>query len=189
MLKSSGEKWGTGNLVAVLILLAMVALSAPHSYGEEGKKTSWGFSVLGGINGRKKPDLNQFGLFPRLDISLYRSLAVELEGNFSYFPISGEKNLYLLGMNTNLLFSPIRWRKGSLFVLGGGGLAYTNSNGTIREIADSHLAGVAQAGAGFTYDIGRGWSLRGEYRFHHTSVPFKRDWGINTHNFMLGLSF
>jgi len=44
-------------------------------------------------------------------------------------------------------------------------------------------------GTGITYYIGKGVWLRGEYRFHHISDSFLNDPGINSHDFMLGVSF
>lgn len=181
-------------LIKRLMVLAvggftMIGFFASPSFGEEHGKVKWGFSILGGINGRPKPDLTHLGIFPRVDLALHRNWDLEFEGDFSYYTISGEKDLYLLGTNANLVFKPLQWNKGSWFILGGGGLAYTNSNGQIKEMADYHLAGITQSGTGINYELSKGHSLRLEYRFHHTSVPFKRDVGINTHNILLGITF
>jgi hypothetical protein len=58
-----------------------------------------------------------------------------------------------------------------------------------REIGDYHVAGVLQGGTGIYLPMGKGWLLRGEYRFQHISDPFEKDVGINTHNFILRVSF
>lgn len=178
------------SLVIAFLLLLMVGSFISYSYGEENNsKVKCGFSFLAGINARSKPNLTQIAVLPRMDLALHRYWDLELEGNISYYSISGEKDLYLLGTGVNLLFEPIQLSRVSLFALGGGGLGYTNSNGKIKEIADFHLAGIAQAGAGIVYNFEKRWALRAEYRFLHISVPFKRDIGINTHNLLLGVSF
>jgi len=72
------------------------------------------------------------------------------------------------------------------------GLAYNNNSDKhrrVRDIGDSHIAGILQIGSVIQYRIGRKWWLRGEYRFHHISDPFEQDSGINTHNLIIGLSF
>jgi hypothetical protein len=59
----------------------------------------------------------------------------------------------------------------------------------VREIGDSHIAGILQGGRGIDLGIEKGWILRGEYRFIHISDPLKGDLGINTYSFILGVSF
>ena len=178
-------------LILSLITLMVVGSSVSHSYGEEeGGKTKWGFSFLGGFNANQKPNLIQFAFLPRFDLALHKSWDFELEGNFSYYGISDSKNLYLLGLNTNILFKPVQWNKGSLFLIGGVGVAYNNNNkGEVNELGDSHMAGIVQGGTGIHYHLGKGYWFRGEYRFQHISDPFNHDLGFNTHNFILGLSF
>jgi len=106
--------------------------------------------------------------------------------------IHHSKDLYLLGANTNIIFKPIQWNEAFLFLIGGMGLAYNNNSDDqrrVRDIGDSHIAGILQIGSGIQYYLGKGLWLRGEYRFHHISDPFQGDSGINTHNLLIGISF
>ena len=101
-------------------------------------------------------------------------------------------DLYVLGLDVNIVYKPIIWKPGSVFILGGVGLGYNNNNDHDKktwDIGDTHVAGIVQGGAGMTYSIGKGWWLRAEYRFHHISDPFINDPGINSHDSMLGVSF
>ena len=68
-------------------------------------------------------------------------------------------------------------------------MAYHNNDGEVKEIGDSHIAGILHGGMGILFKMGKGWALRGEYRLQHISDPFKGDLGINTHNFIVGVSF
>jgi hypothetical protein len=180
-------KWG---LVSVLICISMIGSFISHSCGEEGNKTGWSLSLLGGYNARSKPNLITFAMLPRWDLSLYKYVSVELEGNFSYYNIDDNKDLYVLGCNGNLLFRPFQWKKGSLFAVLGAGLGYNNGNGDVTEIGDSHVAGILQGGSRISYELGKNRLLYGEYRFNHISDPFDSDdLGINTHTFILGVSF
>jgi opacity protein-like surface antigen len=180
------------NLAFAFVFFIMIGSFLPHSYGEEGSKTKYGFSVMGGAGDAwySKPDMTVFGFLPRVDLALHRNWDLEFEGNVSYWSISGEKNLYFLGVNGNIVFKPIQWDWGSLFILGGGGLGYDNAgkNG-VKEIGDSHCGGVYQAGAGINYNLPKGLTLRLEYRFYHISDPFRNDKGLNTHTALLGISF
>lgn len=63
-----------------------------------------------------------------------------------------------------------------------------SSGGKVEEIGDSHFGGILQTGAGIHYNIVKGWALRVEYRFQYMSEPFRTDQGLNTHNFLLGVS-
>jgi len=180
------------NFVMTIISLMIIVSSFSNSYGEEDRKTKWGFSFSVGPNAdlfHDQPDLTIIAFLPRVDLALHKNWDLEFEGNFSYYAISGEKNLYLLGCNSNILFKPLQWRRGLLFILGGVGLGYTNSNGMVEEIGDSHVAGVLQGGTGIYLSLEKDWWLRWEYRYQHISDPFNRDSGLNTHNFILGLSF
>jgi len=57
-----------------------------------------------------------------------------------------------LGLNANILFKPIQWNRGSLFLIGGVRLAYSNNgSGEVRDIGDSHIAGILQIGSGIQY--------------------------------------
>ena len=161
--------WG---LVSIIIFLFVLGSFVPLAFGEEEDKTGWGLSLLGGFNARNEPDIISFAILPRWGLSLHKHWNVELEGNFSYYNISDNKDLYVLGCNGNLLFKPYRWKKGSLFAIGGVGLGYNNGNGGVREIGDSHVAGTLQVGSRINYEIGKRWWLHGEYRFHHISDPF-----------------
>jgi opacity protein-like surface antigen len=70
-----------------------------------------------------------------------------------------------------------------------GGVGYNNGNGRVHDIGDSHLAGLLQIGMGTYIRIAKRWWLRGEYRFQHISDPFYHGDGINTHTFVMGVSF
>jgi hypothetical protein len=59
----------------------------------------------------------------------------------------------------------------------------------VREIGDSHCGGIAETGAGIYYKLGKRWALKGKYPFYHILDPFSKDTGLNTHNFLLGISF
>jgi len=59
----------------------------------------------------------------------------------------------------------------------------------VPQIGDSHCGGILQAGMGFYYNLGKRLALRVEYRFYHTSEPFRSDRGLNTHTALLGISF
>jgi hypothetical protein len=180
-----------------LAALAAIALLLSNSYAED-KKVTWGFSLGGGPNAdfiHHRPDLAMYTFLPRVDIPLHGKLSLEFEGNFSYYDISHDKNFYFVGLNGNIVFTAIRWEWGSLFTLGGGGLGY-NSDGRKKVpgmrkplIGDSGFAGILQGGMGITYNIGKGLGLRGEYRLVHISEPNAGDVGINTHTFLLGISF
>lgn len=176
------------NLFFGLIPLALIGLLIFPSFGEEGKKVTNGLGILGGFR-TASPRLSRYAILPRIDIFLHRNWDLEFEGNFSRYNIRGEKDLVLLGLNANILFKPIEDKWGFLFLLGGAGLGYDNSGGKVREIGDSHLGGVLQTGAGICIALGKGWLLRGEYRFHHGSEPFRNDSGLNMHDFILGISF
>jgi opacity protein-like surface antigen len=161
-------------------------------YGQEDLKTKCGFSIGVGIKQQARHDLTLGEFLPQGEIPLHKNWDFEVEGNFSYYAREDVKDLYVLGLNANILFKPIQWKTGSLFILGGVGVGYNNNNDHNKrtwDIGDTHVAGLLQAGAGLTYYIGKGWWLRGEYRFHHISDPFLVDPGINTHDLMLGLCF
>jgi hypothetical protein len=181
--------WCRRNQVLVFVCLTILGCFVSPSFGEEKDKIRWGFSFLGGSKAGDDPTFAVVAILPRAGFSLHNLLELEVEGNFSYYAIKDDENLYLLGTNLNLLFKPIQWNKGSVFLIGGGGFAYNNSNGKVHEIGDSHLAGVLQGGGGVFLTLGKGWMLRGEYRFHHISDPFSHDDGINAHNFILGILF
>jgi len=176
-------------LFFVLVSFLLMSAFVSSSYGEEVGRPKWGFSVFGGFNSHHKPDLIQGGFLPRWNLALFNRLDLELEGNFSYYWISEDKNFYLLGANANFLFKPIQWKDGSLFIIGGAGLGYNNSNGKVLDIWKSHLTGILQAGPGIYIRIKKGLWLRGEYRYQHISDPLHNDPGLNTHIFMMGLSF
>lgn len=179
------------SVVFVLICLVSIGFIS-NSYGGEWEKVKYGFSFLVGTPQKSKNNLTQWGFLPRLDIPLHKNWDLEFEGNFCYYAISNSKNLYVLGVNESILFKPIQWNKGFFFFLGGVGVGYNNNDNTdrrVRGIGDSHVAGILQVGSGIQFHIGKRWWLRGEYRFHHISDPFRFDSGINTHNLILGFSF
>jgi len=158
-------------------------------HGAEKKEIRWGFSVLLGPNAAGHMDFTQSALLPRGAIALHKKLDLEFEGNLAHYFMDGEKDLYLAGINGNLVFKPIQWGKVIPFIIGGAGLAYNNNSGFVWEMGDSHTAGILQGGAGVLYDTGRGWWFRGEYRYNHISDPFEKDHGLNTHSFVLGVAF
>jgi hypothetical protein len=179
-------------LILIFLSLMVIGFSVPCSLANEESKPKWGLSILYGWDVKffhKQPDFKTLALLPRVDLALHKNWDLELEGNFSYYGISEEKDLYLLGGNANLLFKPIRWNRGFLFVIGGGGLGYTNSNGKVKQLGDSHVGGLLQVGTGIYHYIGRGLWLRGEYRYIHISDPFRSDSGLNSHSLLVGLSF
>ncbi len=187
----------TRQVFLILAVLASIGSLLPNASAED-RKVSWGFSLGGGPNAdfiHSRPDLAMYTFLPRLDIPLHRKWDLEFEGNFSYYDISNDRNFYFLGLDGNILFTPIRWDWGSLFALLGGGLGY-NSDGRKKVvglrtplIGDSHFAGIIQGGIGITYNIGKGLALRGEYRLVHISEPNVGDVGINTHTFLIGIAF
>jgi hypothetical protein len=125
-----------------------------------------------------------------VDVPITQNWEFEIEGNAAYYDISRTKDLYVLGLNTNILFKPFRWEGGEFFLLGGAGLGYDNNgDGEVDNMGDSHVAGVLQCGSGILHRVGKKLWFRGEYRFYHISDPFHRDGGINTHNVLLGVSF
>jgi len=181
-----------GILILIIVSLMVIVFLVPCSFANEEKIVRWGLSILGGWDVKffhKQPDFKILAFLPRIDFTLHKNWDLELEGNFSYYGISEEKNLYLLGGNANILFKPIRWNEGSLFILGGAGIGYTNSNGKVRQLGDSHAGGLLQAGTGLYFDIGRGLWLRWEYRYIHVSDPFRSDSGLNSHNLLIGIYF
>jgi hypothetical protein len=177
------------NLIFVFIILMMIGFKVSDSRADEDGKTKWGFSVLLGPNAGGHLDFTHSALLPRAGLALHKKWDLEFEGNFSHYFIHGEKDLYLLGINGNLLFKPVQWGKAIPFLIAGAGLAYNNNSGFVWEMGDSHTAGIVQGGGGILYDMGKGLWLRGEYRFHHISDPFERDHGLNTHGFILGVTF
>ncbi len=175
-------------ILTILIILLAVSLS----YGEEERKLKWGFSLLAGPNAdfiHGRPTLTQLAFLPRIQYSLHRNWDFEFEGNFSYYGIKHEKNLYVLGVNTNILFRPLEGKGWKWFLIGGVGAGYNNSNGGIRYIGKSHVAGILHIGTGMNVSLRKRYLLRGEYRLEHISDPFNHDEGINTHCFLIGISY
>jgi hypothetical protein len=181
--------WCKKNQVVVLICVTILGGFVSPSLGEEKEKVRWGLSFLGGTKAGDDPSFTLVAILPRAGFALHKILELEAEGNFSYYAIKDDKNLYLLGTNLNLLFKPIQWNKGGVYLIGGAGVAYNNSNGKVHEMGDSHVTGVLQGGGGVYLNIKKGLMLRGEYRFHHASDPFNPDDGINAHTLVLGVLF
>lgn len=164
----------------------------PNSFGNDGENIKYNFSFLYGWRVKffhKQPDFKIISLLPKVDFYLNKFLDLEFEGNLSYYEISKKREIYLLGLNSNFIFKPISLRRGSLFIIGGAGLGYTNSNRKIVQLGDSHTGGILQLGIGINRIIGRGLGLRGEYRYIHLSDPFRSDSGLNSHNLIFGVSF
>lgn len=179
-------------LILFIFLIGFIGAGSSLSYGEDGHKVKWGFSILGGPNAdfiHGRSTLTLVSLLPWIDIPLHPKWDFELEGNLSYYWIKHDKNLYLLGLHSNFLFKPYQREKWKWFFIGGMGGGYINSNQGLKYIGDSHWAGILHGGTGIQIFLGNGRFLRGEYRLQHISDPFNHDEGINTHNFLLGLSF
>ena len=179
-------------LIFIFILLLISGSLTSYSYGEEEKSVKYGFSVFGGTGDAyyHEPHMSVYGVLPRIDLALHPNWDLEFEGNYSHWNISHENNLYFLGVNGNILFKPIKRDWGSLFLLAGAGLGYDSAGqDRVNEIGDSSLGGILQAGAGIFFNLGKGLALRGEYRFYHISAPLENDTGLNTHIFLLGISF
>jgi len=173
--------------VSIMLMGFMISLS----HGEENTRVKYGFSVFGGAGDawHNKTDLTVYGFLPRVDVPLHRNWDLEFEGNYSYWNIRREHDFYFLGVDANLIFKPIQRTWGSVFLLGGGGLGYDSAGKRVRQIGDSHCGGILQAGVGFYYYLGKKWALRVEYRFYHTSEPFRTDGGLNAHAAFFGISF
>jgi hypothetical protein len=161
------------------------------SYAVDLRNLRYGVSIFGGAGEawHNKPDLITYGFLPRVDLPLHENWDLEFEGNYSYWNIRKEHDLYFMGVDLNILFKPIQRSWGSLFLLAGGGLGYDSAGDRVRQIGDSHCGAILQAGAGVYYNLGKRWALRVEYRFYHTSEPFRRDRGLNAHIALLGVSF
>jgi len=180
------------NPIVILFFLTLIGLSFSFSLASEENGLIWGGSVLYGWDIKffhKQPDFKTLAFLPRVDLALHKNWDLELEGNFSYYGISERKNLYLLGGNANILFKPVQWKEGSLFLIGGVGLGYTNSNGRVKQLGDSNAAGLLQIGSGIYYFMDKNLWIRGEYRYIHISDPFQSDPGLNSHNLLIGISF
>lgn len=179
-------------LIFIILVLGFIGIGYSLSYGEEDQKVRWSLSILGGPNAdfiHDRPTLTLLAFLPRIEIPIHPQWDFELEGNLSYYWIKQDKNLYLLGLHSNFLFKPCQKQKWKWFLLGGMGWGYINSSKGLKYIGDSHWAGILQGGVGVQYHLKRETYFRGEYRLQHISDPFNRDEGINTHSFLLGLSF
>ncbi len=178
-------------LITFFAFLTVFGSNISLSYGEEINKLKYGFSVFGGIGDafHSKPELTTYGFLPRIDLRLLSILDLELEGNYTYWNIRKEHDLYFLGANANLVFKPIQGKWGALFFLGGAGVGYDSAGKRVEQIGDQHLGGILQAGAGVFYNLGKRLALRVEYRLCHISEPLKSDRGLNSHNVLLGISY
>ena len=189
-------------LLSILILFVIIGSMASYSYGEEEKKTRWGFSIFGGTGDAvdNRADTKVYGFIPRISLPLrkdWKKWDIEFEGNFFYYDIHKMPDLIFLGLSHNILFKPIQEPWGSLFLLVGSGLGYDNAGKRLHRgdseaplIGDQHFAGFFHGGPGILFNIGRGTALRVEYRFCHISEPFDTsDRGLNTHNILFGISF
>ncbi len=178
-------------LIALLAFLTVFGSHISSSHGEEINKLKYGFSVFGGVGDvfHRKPDLTTYGFLPRIGLRLLSILDLELEGNYTYWNIRKEHDLYFLGANANLVFKPIQGKWGSLFLLGGAGIGYDSAGKRVEQIGDQHLGGILQAGAGVYYNLGKRLAIRVEYRLCHISEPLKNDRGLNSHNVLLGISY
>ena len=188
--KRKRDLWIRNALLPFFFSVVLLGSLASVSCGEEESGLKWGFSLGVGHPQKSSSNLNLWTFFPRVDVPVSKNWEFEVEGNASYYDISGARNLYVLGVNTNILFKLLRWGDGELFLLGGVGLGYDNNgSGKVPDLGDSHTAGILQCGTGILYRVGKNLWVRGEYRFHHISDPFYKDGGINTHNALFGVTF
>ncbi len=190
-------------LLSTLIVVVMIGSIVSYCYGEEEeRKTKWGFSILWGTGDvfYTRTDMKVYGFLPRISFPLrkdWKYWDVEFEGNFFYYKIQKMHDVYFLGLSQNTVFKPIQERWGSLFLLIGGGLGYDSAGERLHRgvgeaplLGDQHFAGFVNAGAGMLFNMGRGTTLRVEYRLCHLSEPFDTgDRGLNTHRVLLGISF
>ena len=109
------------------IAFVMTGSIISHSYEEEVSRVKYGFSIFRGAGDawHNEIDMTVYGFLPRIDLPLHRYLDLEFEGNYSYWNIRKEHDLYFLGVDANLLFKPIQRNWGSLFLLAGGGSVMT----------------------------------------------------------------
>jgi hypothetical protein len=185
-------KWRCHLLHGAIAVVILIGCFVPSSYGEESERIRFGVSGLLGTEAHfihNKPKFTKYGILPRMSIPLHRNWDLGFEGNFSYWALDREKNLFFAGLNTNILFKPFHWNWGSLFLLTGAGLGYDNSGGDVHEIGASHLGGTLQGGIGILYNLSKKLALRLEYRLTHVSEPTKADHGINSHDILFGVSF
>ena len=180
---------GNRILFALGIYLLFIGCFPFVCHGDEKRDVKWGVSVLLGPHSRGHLNFTQSAVLPRAGLALHKKWDLELEGNLSHYFIDEEKDLYLVGVNANVLFKPVQWGKVTPFFIAGAGLAYNNNSGFVWELGDSHAAGILQGGGGILYDTGKGFLLRVEYRYHHISDPFEVDHGLNTNSFILGAIF
>jgi hypothetical protein len=178
-------------LITFFAFLTVFGSLISPSYGEDLRNLRYGVSILGGAGDawHDTPDLTTYAFLPRVDLPLHKNWDLEFEGNYSYWSIPKEHDFYFLGVDTNILFKPIQGSWGSLFLLVGGGLGYNSAGKKVPQIGDSHCGAILQAGVGVYYNLGERWALRVEYRFYHTSDPFRSDRGLNAHAALLGVSF
>jgi len=173
------------------VYFMVVGAMISRSYGGENSEVTYGFSILGGFGDawRNEINLTVYGFLPRVGLPLHRNWDLELEGNYSYWNIRKEHDVYFLGVDANLLFKPLQRSWGSMFFLVGGGLGYDSAGKRVPQIGDTHCGGILHAGIGFYYNLGKRLALRVEYRFYHMSDPFRNDEGLNSHTALLGISF
>ena len=60
---------------------------------------------------------------------------------------------------------------------------------TTDNLVRREFAAVVEAGTGIEHQLTKTCSLRVEYRFVHISSPYVHDRGINTHNFVMGVTW
>lgn len=186
-----GRIWkGRSLLIAFFVLFAVFGSLASDSYGEEPRSLRYGFSVFGGGGDAwRDADFIVYGIMPRIDVRLHRNWDLEIEGNYSYWNLRGQRNLYFLGVDVNVLYKPIQGNWGSFFLLAGAGIGYDSAGRKVEQIGDSHVGGILQVGTGFFINLGKRTALRIEYRLYHISEPFRDDSGLNSHNALVGISF
>ncbi len=175
--------------VLFFFLLVLLGWSISPSSAEEKAGRGFGLSIVGGTSPRHHRNVTLSAFFPRAEFRLGKRWNVEAEGNLSHYFFRDEKNLYVIGAQGNLVYTPFEHEGVAPFLRGGGGLGYNNGNGKVREIGETHITGILQGGGGLKFDTGGRGRFRVEYLFHHISDPFRHDKGINIHCFVLGVSF
>ncbi len=153
----SGKTASKRYLILTLVTFVVIGLWISHSYGEEASQFNYGFSAFGGRGEawHVKPHFEVYGFLPRVDWNVYRILSLELEGNFSYWNIAAQKDFYFFGGNINILFKPIQWKWGSLFMLVGGGIGYDSARNKVSEIDTRVVEGFSKQARAFSITLGK----------------------------------
>jgi hypothetical protein len=86
-------------LITFFAFLTFLGSFVSQSYGEEGLGLRYGVSIFGGVGDawHNATELTVYGALPRVDVSLHRNWDLEFEGNYSYWNIRNEHDLYFFG--------------------------------------------------------------------------------------------